>query len=61
MQRAFTNTKHVGLERWGPPLVDAVWHVFCPTIYKRIEGHEWEELYCHFLRIEPSGLSQKAE
>ena len=41
-QRAFINTEHIEFERWGPPLGDADWHV-----NKRIQGKEWEELYCH--------------
>ena len=28
---AFINAKHVELERWRPPLVDADWHAFCQT------------------------------
>ena len=39
-QRACTNTKHIELERWGPPPVDADWHASCPTIHKGIEGDE---------------------
>ena len=49
MQRAFINTKHIELERWGPPPVDADWHAFCQTIHKGIEGEEWEE---HKTRLE---------
>ena len=45
MQRAFIDTKHVELERWGPPLVDADWHAFCQAIYKGTEEKSWEELY----------------
>ena len=44
-QRAFINTDHTEFERWGPPLVDTDCHAFCQTIYKGIEGDEWEELY----------------
>ena len=50
-QRAFTNTEHIEFERWGPPLVDADWHAFCQAIYNKIEGKEWEELYCHCRKI----------
>ena len=39
-QRACTNTKHIELERWGPPPVDADWHASCQTIHKGIEGDE---------------------
>ena len=42
MQRTFINTKHVELERWGPPQVDADWHACCEAIYQGIEGQEWE-------------------
>ena len=47
-QRAFINTEHIELERWGPPQVDVDWHAFCQAIYKGIEGKEWEELYYHY-------------
>ena len=39
---------HIAEDRWGPPLVDADWHAFCPAIYKGIEGKDWEELYEHY-------------
>ena len=44
VQRAFINTKHIELERWGPPPVDADCHAFCQTIFIGVVGHEWEEL-----------------
>ena len=37
--RTFINTKHIELERWGLPLVDADWHAFCQYIYYK-ELHE---------------------
>ena len=46
--RTFIDMKHIELERWGPPLVDAHWHAFCQAIYRGIEGKEWEALYYHY-------------
>ena len=43
--RAFIDTKHIELERWGPPQVDADWRAFCQVIYNGIEGQELETLY----------------
>ena len=31
-RRTFIDTKHIELERWGPPLVDSDWHAFCQAI-----------------------------
>ena len=59
--RAFINTDHIEFERWGPPLVDADWHAFCQTIYKGIEGEEWEELYCHYREMSKTTGAQKAQ
>ena len=65
--RAFINTDQIEFERWGPPLVDADWHAFCQTIYKGIEGEEWEELNCHYRDMSTAtgakkqGESQKSE
>ena len=33
VQRAFIDTKHIELERWGPPHVDADWHACCQAIF----------------------------
>ena len=32
-------------ERLGPPLVDADWYAFCHSLYKGIEGEDWEDMY----------------
>ena len=45
--KGFINIDHIEHDRWGPPLVDADWHAFCPAIYKGIEGKDWEALYDH--------------
>ena len=37
MQRASSTQKHIELERWGPPPVDADWHAFCHTIAKELK------------------------
>ena len=47
-QRAFINTDHIEVERWGPPQVDADWHASAKRSTKGTEGKEWEELYCHY-------------
>ena len=47
MQLAFIDTKHIELERYRPPFIDADWHASCQAIDKGIEGKEWEELYCY--------------
>ena len=60
-QRAFMNTKHYELERWGPPLVDANWHAFCQTIFKGIEGEEWEELSYHHRELSQAAGVKKRE
>ena len=56
--RTLIGTKHIELERWGPPLVDADWHAFCQAIYKGCEGKEWEAMYYHYreLRQGPKSL-----
>ena len=66
-QRVFIDTEHIEFERWGPPLVDADWHALCQSIYKGIEGKEWEEVCCHHREVskatgaaKPSG-SEKAK
>ena len=46
-QRAFIDTKHIELERWGPPPVDADWHAFCQTIYKKMK--EMSGISCAFI------------
>ena len=33
MQRAVIDTKHIEIERWEPPPVDADWLAFCQVIY----------------------------
>ena len=44
-QKACINVDNIAEDRWGPPLVDTDWHALCQTIYKRIEGSAWRELY----------------
>ena len=46
-QRADINMKHIEVQRWRPPLVDADWHAFCQAVYRGIEGKEWDELHYH--------------
>ena len=40
--KALIDVKHIELERWGPPLVDAGWYAFCQVLYKGTEGKDWE-------------------
>ena len=58
--RTFFYAKHVELERRGPPLVGADWHAFCETIYKGIEGKEWEALHYHH-RDQKNGRQSKGK
>ena len=58
-RRTFVDTKHIELERWGPPLVDADWHAFCQAIYKGSEGKEWEALHCHFRKLHQATGNKK--
>ena len=43
--KALTSVNHIEPGRWGPPLVDADWCAFCQTLYKGIEGKDWEDMY----------------
>ena len=38
--KALTDVKHITLERWGSPLVDADWYAFYQALYKGIEGKD---------------------
>ena len=58
-QRAFINTEHIQLERWGPPLVDADGHAFCQTIHKGSAGDDWEELCCHYRELSQAVGAEK--
>ena len=44
--KACIDVDPIGQNSWRLPVVDADWYTFCQTIYKGIEGREWEEL-CH--------------
>ena len=35
-QNASINVDHIAEERWGPPLVDAVWHAFLPGDLQKV-------------------------
>ena len=59
--RTFIDTKHVELERWGPPRADADWDAFWHTIYKGIEGQEWEELYDHYKEFHQAAGTEKPD
>ena len=47
-KKSCINVDHIAEDRWGPPLVDADWHVFRQAIYKGIGCRDWEELYEHY-------------
>ena len=59
MQRTFIDTKHIELERWGPPLVDADRHALCQVVYKGTEGDECEELYYHCRELSQAARAKK--
>ena len=43
--KALINVDHIEPGRWGPPVVDADWCAFCQTLFKGIEGKDWEDMY----------------
>ena len=53
------STKHIELERWGPPVVDAGWHASCQAKHKGIEGKEGEALYSHFRELHQATATKK--
>ena len=57
-QRAFINTKHIELERWGPPLVDADLPACCQTIYKGSAG-DGKKLYHHCRELSQAAGAKK--
>ena len=40
--KSYINVDHIDKERWGLPMVDYDWYAFCQTLYKGIEGEDWE-------------------
>ena len=40
--KSYIVVDHTAKERWSSPLVDADWHAFCQSLYKGIEGEDWE-------------------
>ena len=60
-QRADINMKHIEVQRWRPPLVDADWHAFCQAVYRGIEGKEWDELHYHCRELSQAARAKKAE
>ena len=59
MQRSFIDTKHIEIERWGPPLVDADWHASCQAIHKGIEGDEWKEMCYRYRELNQAAGAKK--
>ena len=58
-QRAFIDTKHIEIERWGPPLEDADWR---QAKTKELKGkHGKSCIVMSVQRVEPGGWSQKSE
>ena len=52
--KACINVDPIVEDRWRPSLVDADWHAFCQTIYKGIEGSDWEKL-CYYCKRNEHG------